>query len=314
MSLATRCSACGTVFRVVQDQLRVSGGWVRCGRCSEVFNAIESLLDLEVEQPTDDAGLPVDAAQIVDEPPVSVPTPAASGDTAAPPAAAAEEPSRKDVAPDQAPEIDDDRDVDDAETNEVLARGDADDEPAVALDLRGEPLPAITPAFMRRAERAARWRHPAVRLGLGAAAIVATALLALQITLAWHDIVAARWPVLHPMVERLCAWQGCRIGPPRRIESLTVDSSGLVRAGSDDSFRLAVVLRNREPSMALRLPSIDLTLTDTLGQPLARRVIDPAALGSKDTSIGPGAELALSALLRIGTGPAAGYTIELFYP
>ena len=37
--LATRCSACGTVFRVVPDQLRVSEGWVRCGRCAEVFNA-----------------------------------------------------------------------------------------------------------------------------------------------------------------------------------------------------------------------------------------------------------------------------------
>lgn len=45
--LATRCSACGTVFRVVPDQLRVSEGWVRCGRCSQVFNAVEALLDLE---------------------------------------------------------------------------------------------------------------------------------------------------------------------------------------------------------------------------------------------------------------------------
>ena len=45
MSLATRCTACGTVFRVVQDQLRVSEGWVRCGRCTEVFNAVENLVD-----------------------------------------------------------------------------------------------------------------------------------------------------------------------------------------------------------------------------------------------------------------------------
>ena len=43
MSLATRCTACGTVFRVVQDQLKVSEGWVRCGRCNEVFNALEGL-------------------------------------------------------------------------------------------------------------------------------------------------------------------------------------------------------------------------------------------------------------------------------
>ena len=51
MSLATRCTACGTVFRVVQDQLKVSEGWVRCGRCDEVFNALEGLFDLEREPP-----------------------------------------------------------------------------------------------------------------------------------------------------------------------------------------------------------------------------------------------------------------------
>jgi len=51
MSLATRCSACGTTFRVVQDQLKVSEGWVRCGRCNEVFNAVEGLFDLEREGP-----------------------------------------------------------------------------------------------------------------------------------------------------------------------------------------------------------------------------------------------------------------------
>lgn len=45
MTLATRCPACGTVFRVVQDQLRVSQGWVRCGRCSEAFNALEAMVD-----------------------------------------------------------------------------------------------------------------------------------------------------------------------------------------------------------------------------------------------------------------------------
>ena len=51
MSLATRCTNCGTVFRVVRDQLRVSEGWVRCGRCQEVFNALDHLFDLEREAP-----------------------------------------------------------------------------------------------------------------------------------------------------------------------------------------------------------------------------------------------------------------------
>ena len=50
-TLATRCPACQTVFRVVPDQLRVSQGWVRCGRCAEVFNATLSLVDIETGAP-----------------------------------------------------------------------------------------------------------------------------------------------------------------------------------------------------------------------------------------------------------------------
>ena len=62
-NLAARCTACGTAFRVVPDQLRVAAGMVRCGRCSQVFNANESLIDLDSFA----APLPV--------PPVPVPVP-----------------------------------------------------------------------------------------------------------------------------------------------------------------------------------------------------------------------------------------------
>jgi predicted Zn finger-like uncharacterized protein len=39
MSTLTQCPACGTLFKVVSDQLRVSDGWVRCGSCGEAFEA-----------------------------------------------------------------------------------------------------------------------------------------------------------------------------------------------------------------------------------------------------------------------------------
>ncbi len=53
MRLVTRCPACATTFKVVRDQLRISDGWVRCGRCSEVFDAT---LDLHE---TDEDGVPI---------------------------------------------------------------------------------------------------------------------------------------------------------------------------------------------------------------------------------------------------------------
>ncbi|MGM9425711.1 DUF3426 domain-containing protein [Hydrogenophaga sp. MI9] len=48
MSFTTRCPACGTTFKIVPDQLKISDGWVRCGHCADVFDAT---LFLEGEGP-----------------------------------------------------------------------------------------------------------------------------------------------------------------------------------------------------------------------------------------------------------------------
>lgn len=118
MSLATRCTFCGTVFRVVQDQLKVSEGWVRCGRCEEVFNASVGLFDLERDATNADQQPPVAGALTNSPAPqpheieVSAPknwtASAASGglpqadapalDTAAPPSWRAEAPASAAVA------------------------------------------------------------------------------------------------------------------------------------------------------------------------------------------------------------------------
>lgn len=80
MSLATRCTHCGTIFKVVQDQLKVSEGWVRCGRCHEVFNALPTLFDLEKDPPPPRVTPPAPAPTQT--------TPPAFGDVAATPAQA----------------------------------------------------------------------------------------------------------------------------------------------------------------------------------------------------------------------------------
>lgn len=47
MSLAARCPACGTTFRVHAAQLAAKGGKVRCGKCAAVFNGVSALLEGE---------------------------------------------------------------------------------------------------------------------------------------------------------------------------------------------------------------------------------------------------------------------------
>ena len=60
MSQVTRCPSCGTRFKVVADQLRISQGWVRCGMCQSVFDASQDLQSVPDELLQSDA---VDAQQ-----------------------------------------------------------------------------------------------------------------------------------------------------------------------------------------------------------------------------------------------------------
>src|SRR3954465_1332501 len=67
MSLITRCPACGTMFRVVPDQLRISEGWVRCGHCAEIFDATAHMA--EHAQAARDEGPVTQPAEIATQPP-----------------------------------------------------------------------------------------------------------------------------------------------------------------------------------------------------------------------------------------------------
>lgn len=87
MSLATRCTHCGTIFKVVQDQLKVSEGWVRCGRCHEVFNALPALFDLDNEAPPP-RRTPAPQSATPESTPGPVPAPPTDGFSEAAPASA----------------------------------------------------------------------------------------------------------------------------------------------------------------------------------------------------------------------------------
>jgi predicted Zn finger-like uncharacterized protein len=315
MSLATRCPACGTVFRVVQDQLRVSEGWVRCGRCAEVFNAVDRLVDLEAEHAM---GV---ASGIPREPRFSESGSGGLRDTSAPmpwdespsltptsrPATA-----RETLSPGQA---DHERDLPSATLDAPLA------EPLIApspsrseaeqVDLRADP--PEQPAFVRQADRAARWRRSPQRAALAGAVMLAAGALAAQVALEYRDPIAARWGFARGALEQACRWTGCTVEAPRMIEALVVDSSGLVRVDKTAMYRLSVVLRNRA-AVDLAAPSIDLSLTDAQGRVTTRRVLSLAELGLPQKTLPAGSEVPLKAVLTAAGPPVTGYTIDIFYP
>lgn len=90
MVLATRCPHCRTTFRVVQDQLKLRGGLVRCGACKEIFNGTEHLL--RPMEPSAPATAPQAEAG-------SPPAPAASTTPVTPAATPAQPPASAPAAP-----------------------------------------------------------------------------------------------------------------------------------------------------------------------------------------------------------------------
>jgi predicted Zn finger-like uncharacterized protein len=347
MSLATRCTSCGTAFRVVQDQLKVSEGWVRCGRCNAVFNALEGLFDLGRDAPADWQEEPVDPLVASLAPP-----PAEWSSLPAPPRDASEpddpETSRSDV------------DTPASDLGELLAdpvdahlfgprkRSEAKPKPAGQLGARDRvefsdarfdsdlfldntSIPdtelatlavtdsgdlalesSVRPDFVRRADRHARWRSTPVRAALGVACVLAALVLAMQAANHHRDILAARWPSLRPLLAAWCRAADCRIEAPRRIDEVLVENTALTRVPAQDAFVLSVTLRSRS-ELALTLPSIDLSLTDANGRLVARRALAPSDFSAAEV-IAPHAETPLQVTLSTGAAAVVGYTVEIFYP
>lgn len=70
----TQCPSCLTLFRVDVRHLRQAGGVVRCGLCSESFNALASLCDrLPEDLPTDGEGGAAASAPAAPAPPETAP-------------------------------------------------------------------------------------------------------------------------------------------------------------------------------------------------------------------------------------------------
>jgi len=442
MSLATRCPACSTVFRVVQDQLRVSEGWVRCGHCQEVFNAVESLFELgsevadgssttagseagaggsralRVRADRDDRnereGRADDAAKVEDGPSVDdrdrgdppageaiIEDAPAGNHAAADMASTGDEEAR---TPAEGPSADTDgldaaaptsstgAADDDASppgnvlsvaddqraqtsTGQALAAATTDDDDAMAGPTAAVPAPAPTPLtrhtadagdastsaspvpagtdddedfspsqlalgpmegwdgtgarrkrgsstlapdddtpeFVRRADRAERWRQPHVRAVLLVVIVAMTVLLLAQIGISERSQIAARWPSSTPALQALCGLAGCEVRPPAQIEALVLDSTQLRQTDAARVLRFEADLRN-QARHAVLMPSIELSLTDSTGKLLVRRVLRPSEFAPGRDTLTGGQMLQVQTRLQIGDLAVSGFLAEVFYP
>ena len=343
MSLITRCPACDTMFKVVPDQLRISEGWVRCGQCSEIFNASQHLLTPPGQAP-EPAPQPAPSAPPAGPPPAPVGfapsapvsfTPAEmSTTTAQQPDQVLPEPAPGPVAdiplPASAPVQREPHWADPVADAEPAAAPVAPTTLADASIGKSEPAPDTEPwpqqavaaaepdvSFLRSEGSAdAFWKRRPVRIALVLLAIALAAALAAQILLQERNRIVQIEPATRPVLAALCALARCELGALKQIDSIVIDSSsfGRVRA---DNYRLGFALRNTAP-IDVAMPAIELSLTDTQDQAVIRRVIRPDEFGAPTPVLAAGSDWSASVNLSVRSASnserIAGYRLLAFYP
>lgn len=173
----------------------------------------------------------------------------------------------------------------------------------------------IQPAFVRQAERAARWRRAPVRALLSVLLLTGITASALQLAYLYRAEAVAWQPRIKPVLDTVCATLGCSVEPLHRIQDVSIDSHSLAKA--DKGYELQVLLKNRA-ALASAFPDIELTLTDLTDMPIARRVVLPADYLARNTDAAAGipARGEYKAVLRFDTQnlPINGYRLIVFYP
>lgn len=154
------------------------------------------------------------------------------------------------------------------------------------------------------------------------ALVVLLLVLAGQVTFRYRGDLVLLFPGLRPWAEMACSPFNCDIPLPQRAELMSIESSDLQADSTNPGVMvLSATLRNRAP-FAQMPPALELTLTDTQDQPVARRVLTAAdyfarsgpALASGNALFPAGAELPVKVFFEASALKATGYRLYLFYP
>jgi predicted Zn finger-like uncharacterized protein len=289
MSLVTACPSCGVLFKVAPDQLLISEGWVRCGKCQTVFDASLNLQprlnDSKSESPAE--------AGLVPSQPLEV--------------AAQELTSEEMLAVEGLLESLDDRPLEppDPVVNPAPDSKASDESSAFAFDV---------PASVQSRPTAGRrsW-IPKVYYLLAPLLLL---MFAGQVVLFERNEIFSREPRAKPWLLALCKPFDCHLETLKRIQSIVIDSSTFTKI-SPDIYQLALILKNTSTA-DLHLPSVELTLINSLDQPLLRRVFSVDELRVQSSTLLSFSELPLLFSFAVKTGELSdrvtGYRVLVFYP
>ena len=289
MTWIVRCPECGTIYKLVPDQLKIAKAWLRCGQCQHAFDSTglvvawpeTALIDRETVAPVDNAERLVidELLKQEDRSTLNVPS-KASVDLS----------SFEQALSSFQPEIE-----------KAIVKMAAS--PPESQELPDEPEALIDDAAPQAPVRR-RW--PSV-FGLCALAL---GLMAQWIWIERFALVA-RFPAMDSHFQRICSAWACESPNARDLQGVVIDTSSFIQR--DDAFELQWLVRNATEQTVL-MTALEVTLEDVQGKPVVRRVFFPADLDAPKVltpgQVWPG----IMRLTVSGDTAVTGYRILSFYP
>jgi predicted Zn finger-like uncharacterized protein len=340
MSLVTRCPKCQSDFIVSLEQLRVHDGLVRCGSCTRIFDgqaALESRLPV-LTQRAENLGEILAPAVLT--------TSRVAGHALSPPLWQEPEQTgdlnrvdnRLSVrsVPRQAPSA-----------PSVLRRrsqtgAELEPEPNGSF-AASQPEPLLERESVLRVQGEARLRGE-TRLAAGRGtpdflidetpldglrrglwlllAVLAGALLLMQLMYVFRNELVTRVPSLLPMARAACVHLKCEVSFVRHLDRITIDSTALEQLaagqadGQSNSLTLKFSMRNRSDKIQ-PWPHLLVELKDASGTPVLRKVLAPELYlpGSMASQpFGAQQEVHLSMPLVVTGLEISGVQLNRFFP
>ena len=179
---------------------------------------------------------------------------------------------------------------------------------ALPRETEAHPAPATRVPVVEEEPEFIRSNQSRTRRGFsiifGGGSLLLAALIAVQLAVIYRADLLARAPQARNALLQLCAVFGCTVGWPTQVDQLAVIGSELQTIPGTDVLELTAVIRNRA-GFRQALPAVEVTLTDSLNRPIARKVFTPA-----DYLAAAGEP---SSRIEDGLGSGSDYTIRLFF-
>lgn len=312
--MRTTCPSCHAVFRVTPEQLAVHAGKVRCGKCAYIFNGFETLVN-PIE--TVSFMAPPEDEQAEFETVAS--TPSALGSEAVNlrrVLSAAEEgpPSEKEVVQFEQAAEEINREIAASAHPDLVQEASAAAKPGLKISSELQDKLNDLQQHLSTEEKRSRSR----KLAWAAGIVLLLLLLAAQLLYFYRDILAAHYPSTRPMLNGACHLLHCKISLLANPDLIKLDASELQTL--PDKPRVVILnasLRNLAP-YRLAYPNLELTLTDSANQAVARRQFLPGDYLPPSTRADAGMpaqdELPIKLNLELVNLDAVGYKLLIYYP